>query len=71
MCVTSTSEYKTHIKVLPVLRFDICRSIIPLSKVTHQMWRDHPLSQGNKETKRAEGVEFGGDEGLGKKLKMG
>ena len=27
---------------------DMCRSIVPLSKITHQMWRDHPLSQRNK-----------------------
>ena len=32
-------------------------SIISLSKIAHQMWRDHPYSQRNKATKRA--VEVG------------
>ena len=40
-----------------VPRLDMCRSIISLSKIVHQMWRDHPFSQGNKTTGRA--VEMG------------
>ena len=34
---------------------------IPLSKLTHQIWRDHPFSQRNKTTERAVGVGVGGD----------
>ena len=32
-----------------------------VSKITHRRWRDHTLSQGKKTTKRAVGVEVGGD----------
>ena len=39
----------------------MCRSIILLSKIPHQMWRDHPLSQENKTTERAVGVGIGGN----------
>ena len=31
----------------------MCRSIMSLSKITHQIWRNHPFSQANKATKRA------------------
>ena len=42
--------HKTSIKVFLVLRskaprLDMCRSIISLSKIVHQMWHDHPFSQ--------------------------
>ena len=30
----------------------MCRTIISLSKIIHQMWRDHPFGQRNKTTKR-------------------
>ena len=30
-----------------VAGLDMCRSIIPLRKIAHQMWRDHPFSQRN------------------------
>ena len=42
-----------------VPRFDICRSIISVSKIVHQMWCDHPFSQGNKTTKRVVWVGIG------------
>ena len=47
--------HKTRIKVL---RLDICTSMI-LSKIAHQMWRDHPFSQRNKATEWAVGVGVG------------
>ena len=28
---------------------NMCRSIISLNKMTHQMWHHHPFSQGDKE----------------------
>ena len=46
------------------------RSAVSLSKVTHQMWRNHPFSQRNKVTKRAAWV-VGGVEGFGQNLKIG
>ena len=49
-----------------VLRFDMCTSIISLRNIIHQIWRNHPFSQGNKTAKRAARVEVGGDgEGAG------
>ena len=53
-----TLLHKTHIKVL---RLDMCRSIISLSKITHQMWCYHPFSQRNKTTERTVGVGVGGN----------
>ena len=50
--------HKTHIKILLVPRFDMCGSIISLSKIAHQMWRDHLFGQRNKTTERA--VSVGG-----------
>ena len=50
----------------------MCRSIIYKSKITHQMWCDHPFSRRNKTTKRAVRVEFGGEGGgcgVGQNLK--
>ena len=50
----------------------MCRSIISLSKITHQTWHNHPFSQGNKTTKRAVGVEVGSNDeegGVGQNLK--
>ena len=62
--------YKTH-KVLLVLRYQCDTNDISLSKITHQMWHDHPFSQKNKATKRASngGRGFGG--GCEQNLKMG
>ena len=31
----------------------MCRSIVSLSKITHQMWDDNSFTQRNKATKRA------------------
>ena len=45
--------------VLKAPRLAMRRSIISLSKITHQMWHNHSISQRNKATKRA------GREGLG------
>ena len=53
-----TLLYKTHIKVLLLLRyqrFDMSRSIISLSKIAYQMWCDHSFGQRNKTTERAMG----------------
>ena len=51
----------THqgLSVTMVPRFDICRSIISVSKIVHQMWCNHPFSQGNKTTKRVVWVGIG------------
>ena len=38
----------------------MCRSIILLSKIAHQLWHDHPFSQRNRIKERARG---GGWEG--------
>ena len=37
------------------------RSMLALSKIAHQMWHDHPVSQRNRTTKRTVGGEVGGD----------
>ena len=50
--------HKTHIKVL---RIDMCKSLIFLSKMAHQMWGDHPFSQRNKTTEREVGMRVGVD----------
>ena len=39
--------------------FDMCGSIISLSKIAHEMWRVHPFCQKNKTTERAVGVGVG------------
>ena len=41
------------------------RSMLPLSKIAHQMWRDHPFSQRNMATERTVGVGVGGDREVG------
>ena len=60
--------HKTHIKVLLFLRYmlDMCRSILSLSKIAHQLWRDLPFSQRNKTTEKTIGVEVRGDREMGK-----
>ena len=40
-----TFLHKTHIKVLLVPRLDMCRSILLLSKIAHQMWHDTHLAK--------------------------
>ena len=36
----------------------MCKSIMSLSKIAHQMWHDHPFSQRSKTTERAVGWEY-------------
>ena len=46
---------------IKVLRLDMCIFIISLSNIIHQIWRNDPFSQGNKEAKRAARLELGSD----------
>ena len=55
-CIKHTYQGPSGTKVA---RLDMCRSIISLSKIVHQMWYDHPFSLRNKTTERAVGVEVG------------
>ena len=43
---------------IKIPRLDMCRFIIILSIIAHQMWRDHSFSQRNKRTEKAVGVEI-------------
>ena len=43
---------------IKIPRLDVCRFIIILSIIAHQMWRDHSFSQRNKTTEKAVGVEI-------------
>ena len=43
--------HKTYNKVLLVPRLGMCRFIMSISKITHQMWLYHPARQRNKATK--------------------
>ena len=43
-----------------VPRLDMCRSIISLSRITHQMGHYHPFNQHNKAAKTAVGMEVAG-----------
>ena len=52
--------HKTCIKVL---RFDICISMISLSKIEHQRRGDHLFSQRNKAAELAVGMGVGGNNG--------
>ena len=58
-----TLLYRTQSKGLSgtIPRLEMCRFLISLSKITHQMWRDHPFSQRNEATKSAFGLEVGGE----------
>ena len=38
-----------------------CRFILSLSKIAHQMWRDHPIQPKEQTTERAVGVVVGAD----------
>ena len=54
-----TLLHKTHIQVLAVLRYQgltCADKLLSLSKIAHQMWRDHPFSQRNWATERKLGV---------------
>ena len=63
--------HKTHIKVFSgtkVPRPGMCKSVLSLSKIAHQMWCDHPFSQRNMSAERMDGGGRGGGgvkEGLG------
>ena len=48
-----------HITHINVLRLDMSRSIISLSKIAHQMRQDQPFNQGKKTTEGAVGVGVG------------
>ena len=65
-----TLLHKTLIKVLLFLRYmlGMCRSILSLSKIAHQLWCDLPFSQRNKTTERTIGVEIRGDREMGKRI---
>ena len=56
-----TLLHKTHMKVLLVPRFDMCRSILLLSKIAHQLWHDHTLSHRNRTTERIVWVDVRGE----------
>ena len=60
-CVWNTQQGPPGGTMVP--RIDMCKSMI-LSRVTHQMWRNHPLKQWNKATKRAVGLEDIGGRGV-------
>ena len=75
-CQLSKLIVCTHKICIKVPRFDMCTSMISLSKIAHQMWREHPFSQRNMTTEWAVGVGVGGNrelggEGLGKIWKKG
>ena len=45
----------------------MCRSILSLSKISHQIKSDHPFGQRNRTTERAVRVGVGGDREAGRK----
>ena len=49
----------------------MCRSALSLSKIAHQMWRDHPFSQGNRTTEGLVGMGVGGDREVRAMHKLG
>ena len=53
-------SHKTH-SCTKVPWLGMCRSITSLNKIPHQLWHDNPLSQRNKATKRAVGLEVGSE----------
>ena len=55
-----TNNTRPDLSGIMVPRLQLCRSVISLSRVTYQIWRDPPFSQVNKATKIAVGVEVGG-----------
>ena len=60
--------HKTHIKVFSgtkVPRPGMCKSVLSLSKIAHQMWCDHPFSQRNMTTEKTVGAGAGGDREVG------
>ena len=53
---------------IKIPRLGMCRFIIILSIIAHQMWRDHSFSQRNKTTEKAVGVEVERDRVEGGRL---
>ena len=57
-------SYKTHSKILLVWKYQdstCCRSIVSLSKITHQMWSDHPFSHRSNTSKITAKVNVRGE----------
>ena len=50
-----------HKTCMKVLRLDMRTFMISLSKIAHQIWRDHSFSQRNKPTEWPVGVGVGGN----------
>ena len=48
-----------------VPKLDMYRFILSLSKIAHQMWRDHPFSHRNMTTEKTVGAGVGGDREVG------
>ena len=75
--MSQTSVNLTLYSDTKVARLDMCRSILSLSKILHEMWSDHPFSQRNRATERTVGIWVGGDRevgeggGVGENLKNG
>ena len=63
VCVCVLFIYISSISIISIS--DMCRSISSLSKITHQMWHDHPFSQRNRSIEGTVEVGFGGDRGVG------
>ena len=69
--------HKIHSKVLLVIlgamvpRLNMCSSIMPLSRTTHQIWDNLLFSQRNKATKKAVEVNVGMRRGGSQNFKKG
>ena len=58
--------HKTHINVPLVPRLDMCRSILSLRKIAHQIWCDHPISQrNNRKSSGGRGLKWQESGGVG------
>ena len=44
----------------------MCRSVLSLIKIAHQLWTDNTFSQRDKTTERTVGVEVGVDNKVGR-----
>ena len=73
-CVSDLSSkldallHKTQTKVFLVLRLNMCRSILSLSKIAHQMGCDQPFRQRNMATERTGEMGVRGDGEVGDKI---
>ena len=63
VCVCVLFIYISSISIISIS--DMCRSISSLSKITHQMWHDHPFSQRNRSIEGTVVGGFGGHWGVG------